>query len=127
MSIEAVVFDWGGTLSVYADIELIDMWHLAADHLARETGRDRDELRQQLLAAEQRYWEGVKLTQRTGTLADILAEESRALGLNVSEAVIAEAAQRHLDAWTPHIVHHADAVSTLRTLRERGLKIGLLS
>ena len=127
MSIEAVVFDWGGTLSFYADIELIDMWQLAAERLALETGRDADELRDKLLAAELRYWEGVKRTQRTGSLIDILQEESLALGLDVTGAVIEEVASRHLDAWTPHIRHHADAVATLSRLREQGLKIGLLS
>jgi len=127
MRFEAVIFDWGGTLSEYADIELIDMWKLAAAHLATATGRDERELTEKLLAAELRYWEGVKESQRTGTLGEILAEESRALGLDVTLAVLEETAQRHLDAWTPHIRHHADAAPTLRALRKRGLKIGLLS
>lgn len=127
MQISAVVFDWGGTLSHYADIELIDMWKLAAAHLSRETGRDENELVAQLLAAELRYWDGVKSSQRTGTLLEILANESRALGLDVTEAVVSEAAQRHLDAWTPHIRHHADAVPALGALRGAGLKLGLLS
>jgi HAD superfamily hydrolase (TIGR01509 family) len=127
MPIEAVVFDWGGTLSEYAEIELIDMWKLAAAHLSRATGRPEAELTEQLLAAELRYWEGVKTSQRTGTLREILAAESRALGLDVTEAVVEEAAQRHLDAWTPHIRHHADARDTLRALRDSGLKLALLS
>lgn len=127
MSIKAVVFDWGGTLSRYADIDLIDMWQLAAEHLSRATGRNVDDLRERLCAAEQRYWDNVKRTQRTGSLGEILAAESRALGLDVTSAVVSEAAQRHLDAWTPHIQHHADAQDTLRTLREQGLKLALLS
>ena len=127
MTIEAVVFDWGGTLSRYADIDLADMWQLAAAHLARETGRSAAELHAKLIAAEQRYWDNVNLTQRTGTLGDILAEESRALGLDVTAAVISEAARHHLDAWTPHIQHHADALPALRALRNRDIKIGLLS
>jgi HAD superfamily hydrolase (TIGR01549 family) len=127
MSIEAVVFDWGGTLSFYADIELIDMWHLAAERLALETGQSADMLRDKLLAAELRYWEGVKQTQRTGTLNDILQEESLALGLDVASAVIEEVASRHLDAWTPHIRHHTDATAALTALRAQGLKIGMLS
>jgi HAD superfamily hydrolase (TIGR01549 family) len=127
MTIQAVVFDWGGTLSEFADIELYDMWKLAAAHLARATGRAEDELTAQLLAAELRYWEGVKAAQRTGTLREILDAESKALGLDVTEAVVSEAAQRHLDAWTPHIRHHADAVPTLGVLRASGLKLGLLS
>ena len=127
MQLEAVIFDWGGTLSEYAEIELYDMWKLAAAHLARATGRPEAELTAQLLAAELRYWEGVKTSQKTGTLQEILAAESRALGLDVTEAVVAETAQRHLDAWTPHIRHHADARDTLRALRAAGLKLGLLS
>jgi len=127
MSIEAVIFDWGGTLSEYADIELYDMWRLAARHLARATGRDEAELTDRLLAAELRYWDGVKNSQRTGTLSEILAAESRALGLDVTIAVLEEVAQHHLDSWTPHIVHHPDAAPTLRALRARGMKLGLLS
>lgn len=127
MQIKAVIFDWGGTLSEYADIELYDMWKLAAEHLARATGRAEAELTAQLLAAELRYWEGVKTSQKTGTLREILAAESRALGLDVTEAVVTEAAQRHLDAWTPHIRHHADAVPALKALKAAGLKLGLLS
>jgi HAD superfamily hydrolase (TIGR01549 family) len=127
MTIEAIIFDWGGTLSVHVAIELEDMWQVAAERLALETGRSVDELRDKLLAAEQRYWAGVQASQRTGTLSDILMEESRALGLDVTAAVVGEAAQRHLDAWTPHIRHHTDAASALSALRRQGLKIGLLS
>ncbi|MET0286001.1 MAG: HAD family hydrolase [Polyangiales bacterium] len=125
--IEAVIFDWGGTLSHYAEIELADMWTLAARQLAEETGRDPDALHRALVAGEQRYWQGVNESQRTGTLGDILRAESEALGLDVTAAVISEVAQRHLDAWTPHIQHHADAVEALRALRAQGIKIGLLS
>ena len=127
MPIRAVVFDWGGTLSEYAEIELYDMWKLAAAHLARASGRPEAELTTQLLAAELRYWDGVKTSQKTGTLQEILAAESRALGLDVSQAVVEETAQRHLDAWTPHIRHHGDAVATLRALRASGKKLALLS
>jgi putative hydrolase of the HAD superfamily len=127
MSIEAVIFDWGGTLSFYANIELHDMWLLAAEHLARVSGRDPTELAQRLCQAELRYWQGVKDAQRTGTLGDILSAESQALGLDVTSAVLEEVAQRHLDAWTPHIRHHVDAAPTLRALRAAELKTGLLS
>src|ERR1700712_2535820 len=127
MNIQPIVFDWGGTLSRYADIELADMWQLAAERLHTETGRDVSELRDALLATESRYWEGVSQAQRTGTLADILDKASRELRLDVTAAVISEAAQRHLDAWTPHITHHDDAAAALTELRARGLKIGMLS
>jgi putative hydrolase of the HAD superfamily len=125
--IEAVIFDWGGTLSHYAEIELADMWTLAAERLAEETGRDAKALHAALIAGEQRYWLGVNERQHTGTLGDILRAESEALGLDVTAAVISEVAQRHLDAWTPHIRHHDDALAALTKLRAQGAKIGLLS
>lgn len=127
MSVEAVIFDWGGTLSRYAEIDLADMWQLAAERLAREVSRSVPELRAALIAAEQRYWDAVNVSQHTGKLGDILAQASSALGVDVAAAVIEEAAQHHLDAWTPHIRHHADAVVTLQRLKEQGVAIGLLS
>ncbi len=49
------------------------------------------------------------------------------LGLDVSTAALDEAARRHLDGWTPHIHHRAEAAEVLRALRRQGWKIGLLS
>ena len=58
---------------------------------------------------------------------DLLREASDALDLDVAEAVLEEAGQHHLDAWTPSIAHDPDAAPVLTALRDRGLKIGLLS
>jgi HAD superfamily hydrolase (TIGR01509 family) len=118
MAIEAVVFDWGGTLSVHADVDMQDMWRLAAEHLAPDGA---DELCARLVAVEAASW------RHSTTLSSLLAEASAAVGLDVAEAVLEEAALRHLDSWTPHIRHEADAVATLVALRARGLRIGLLS
>lgn len=124
MGVDAVVFDWGGTLSEFVPIELVDVWGLAARHLdpARE-----DELTAALAAVEARFWARVTTTQESGTLADLIGEASRELGLDVAEAVMEEAAVRHLDAWTPHIRHDPDAAAVLAALRDRGLRTALLS
>ena len=105
--LDAVIFDWGGTLSDFVALELLDVWRAAARHLdpARE-----EELTAALLAVEERFWARTTTTQESGTLADLLAEASRDLGLDVAEAVLEEAAVHHLDSWTPHIAHDADAV-----------------
>lgn len=122
--IEAVIFDWGGTLSEYVPVEMIDVWRLAARHLAPER---EDELCARLVAVEEAFWASTATHQRSGRLADLLTEASRQLGLDVTDAVLEEAATHHLDAWTPHIRHDPEAVPTLDALRERGLRIGLLS
>jgi putative hydrolase of the HAD superfamily len=121
---QGVVFDWGGTLAKFAAIELADMWRLAAHHLdpVRE-----DELTEQLCQAEARMWARVSSTQESATLAELIAEASVAVGLDVGEAVMEEAAVRHLDAWTNHIRHDPDAGPVLDAIRERGLATALLS
>lgn len=124
MPVEAVIFDWGGTLSLYADIELADMWRLAARHLAPDR---EDELCRVMVAVEDESWQRVAQDQTSTTLSQLVAEASRRLGLDVAEALLEEAALHHLDSWTPHIVHDPDAAPVLQALRARGLRIGLLS
>lgn len=124
---EAVIFDWGGTLSDYAAVELADMWHLAAEHLAPHMPEDEAALMRRFGRIEEEYWARTATDQRSSTLADLLAAATSELGVDVAEAVMEEAAVRYLDAWTPHIVHDPEAAPTLIALRERGLKIGLLS
>ncbi|HEX9970270.1 MAG TPA: hypothetical protein VGB03_09030, partial [Acidimicrobiales bacterium] len=95
MSIEAVVFDWGGTLSVFAEIEMEDMWRLAARHLAPER---EDELCKRLVAVEEASWARIAVDQRATTLTSLLTLASAELGLDVAEAVLEEAATHHLDS-----------------------------
>lgn len=122
--LEAVIFDWGGTLSEYALVDMEDMWLLAARHLA--PARDL-EVAAQLAAIEDSFWQRSAVDHHAWTLADLLAEARAALGEDVAEAVMEEAGVRYLDAWTPHIRHEDDAVEVLSALRSRGLRIGLLS
>ena len=120
----AVIFDWGGTLSEFVPLELLDVWRLAARHLAPDR---EDELTERLLAVEDRFWATTATTQRSTTLSRIVAAAAAELGLDVGEALLEEAATHHLDAWTPHIRHHPEAVAALSALRDRGLRLGLLS
>ena len=124
MTIEAVIFDWGGTLSVFVEAELVDGWRLAARHLAPER---EDEVTAKLVEIEEAFWSTTATHMRSGTLADLVSTASRDLGLDVGEALLEEAAVRHLDSWTPHVRHDPDAAPTLAALRDRGLRIGLLS
>jgi putative hydrolase of the HAD superfamily len=122
--IRAVIFDWGGTLSEFVDAELVDAWRLAARHIdpAHE-----DEIAARLVQVEADFWATTSSHQRSATLADLMAKAAGDLGLDVAEALLEEAAVRHLDAWTPHIRHDADAAGTLTALRADGLGIGMLS
>lgn len=122
--VEAVVFDWGGTLSRFVELELVDLWRVAAEHLAPDRT---EELCERLMAVEAASWRRTTTTQRSATLGDLLTEATAAVGVDVAEAVLEEAATRHLDAWTPHVTHDPEAAPTLEALRSDGLRIGLLS
>jgi putative hydrolase of the HAD superfamily len=126
--IEAVIFDWGGTLSIWAEVEIADMWRLAATHVSELTGADSEELLGRLVSVEERMWEQGTLRDFSSfTLSDIFRTASKEVGVDVAEAMLEEAALHHLDTWTPHVRHDPEAVETLIGLRERGVRIGLLS
>jgi len=118
------VFDWGGTLSVWAELDIEDMWRLAARHIAPDR---EEELTATLVAVEERSWRRGAADHRSTRLAELLFEASAQLGVDVAGAVLEEAASHHLDSWTPHIRHHDDAVAVLSGLREAGISVGLLS
>ena len=122
--IDAVIFDWGGTLSEFVDAELVDAWRLAARHLDPE---HEDEITARLVQVEAAFWATTSSHQRSATLADLMATAAAELGLDVAEALLEEAGVRHLDAWTPHIRHDPEAGPALAELRSDGLKVGLLS
>jgi putative hydrolase of the HAD superfamily len=119
-----VIFDWGGTLSVWTNPDMDDMWRLAARHIAPDR---EDELTARLIDVEARSWTRTQTDQRSTRLADLLLQASDELGVDVVEAVLEEAAAHHLDSWTPHIRHQPDAGPCIRELRARGFRIGLLS
>lgn len=124
MGIDAVVFDWGGTLAEYGDLDMADMWEVAARHLAPDRA---EEVCAQLVAVEEASWARVALDQRSTTLSSLLALASAKLGLDVAQAVLEEAATHHLDSWTPHMRHDPEAVPTLAALKKMGMAVGLLS
>jgi putative hydrolase of the HAD superfamily len=123
--ITAVLFDWGGTLSTFAEVDLEDMWTLAARHF--DPSRT-EEIRKHLLAVEDATFARTRTDCASSTLRQILEQASTELGLDVTEAVLEEAGTHYLDSWTPHIVHDPHAKAVLHELhQERGLRTALLS
>jgi putative hydrolase of the HAD superfamily len=125
VTLKAIAFDWGGTLSDPINFEeLTDMWRLAARHLAPDR---EDEMCARLEAVEAELWARIGVDQMAFSTSEVIAAASAELGMDVAEALLEEAATHHLDSWTPHITHDPDAAPTLAALKEAGLTIGLLS
>jgi putative hydrolase of the HAD superfamily len=119
--IEAVLFDWGGTLSVPTPVDLLDMWRRAAQVLAPN---DPEPVAQRLLDAELHWWDvHVAAGDRSGTTQELICSVGAETGLDV----VAAAQEAYLSAWGATVAHDPSAVSTLRALKGRGLRTGLLS
>ena len=116
----AVLFDWGGTLSVHAPVDLLEMWRAAARVLAPG---DPEPVAASLLAAEDRWWrEATAHGDRSGTTEELVRSVASDTDLDVAGALAA-----YHGAWEPNVEHDPHAVPALTALRERGLRTGLLS
>ena len=121
---KAVLFDWGGTLTTFHSVDMIDAWQVAADVLAPDRA---DEVAAALLEAEREIWSRTTSTMRSATTAEVLHAASAAVGLPVEEALHEKAVASYLDHWAPASKARVDARSTLHALRDHGLRTGLLS
>ncbi|MDX6286839.1 MAG: putative hydrolase of the superfamily [Frankiales bacterium] len=124
MTLEAVVFDWGGTLNPTHWVDVADLWRVSAEHLAPDRV---DEVTAALAAAEAEWWVEAVAGRRSGTTADLLTEVAAATGLDISQAVHDLALEAHHGVWAPRTVAHPYAADVIRAIRARGLKTGLLS
>ncbi|MGW7681484.1 HAD family hydrolase [Kribbella sp. NPDC054772] len=117
--IEAVLFDWGGTLATWHDISLYDTWRAVTGHLDASDSAEADELATRLVAAEGSVWRRSRDEHRSSTLEEVCA----LAGVELTSAARAEYERQ----WDPHTVLEPDAMETLAALKSRGLKIGVLS
>ena len=121
MTVDAVLFDWGGTLSVYRGVDLLEMWREAAKVLAPD---DPEPVAALLLAAEDHWWQvHVRDGDRSGTTRDLLRSVAAETGLDV----LAAAQEAYHAAWGATVEHDPAALGTLTELKRRGLCTGLLS
>lgn len=114
--IEAVLFDWGGTLATWHDISLRETWRAVTAVLDQP---DPEDLAARLVAAEGAVWRRSRDEHRSSTLEEVCA---------LAEVVMTPAALAEYERqWDPHTVLEPDAVETLRALKAQDLKLGVLS
>ncbi len=120
MAVEAVIFDWGGTLTPWHTIDLREQW------LAYTCVYDplrADELAGALLAAEADSWAAARDHHRSATLDEVF----RAAGIQPSGEAHVTALAAYELGWEPHTWTDPAVAPMLEDLRARGLKVGLLS
>lgn len=123
MDVKAVVFDWGGTLTPWHDIDLFAQWYAYAEVYDPV---DASALAHRLANREIDRWARQRDSagaQSTGALDSLFEEE----GIDITGARHLRALGSYLDFWAPHTIADPDARELFEGLRERGLLIGVLS
>lgn len=132
--VQAVVFDWGGTLTPWHAIDLGQQWRVFAreihgipiesDEVPQEDLDRAQELADRILAVEDRAWQRGRADDRSSAHLDEILREA---GLDPREDRhhVALAAYRRF--WEPHTRTDPQVRSLWEGLRDRGLKIGVLS
>jgi putative hydrolase of the HAD superfamily len=108
--VEAVLFDWGGTLTPWHTIDFAECWRACG--LA-------DDAADRLVAAEAAVWQRAYETQRSGTLDEVFASA----GVGMTPDLVAA----YFAWWEEHTYTDPEAPPLFVALRERGLKLGVLS
>ena len=117
MTVRAVIFDWGGTLTPWHSIDHEDLWlgvctrHYPAADAAAMAAAAR--------AAERELWLLAESAQQSATLDSVFTRA----GVMATAAFLAS----YYEAWDPHTLTDPDVLPLLRELRRRGIKIGVLS
>ena len=117
MAVQAVIFDWGGTLTPWDGVDRGALWeqacasHYPADRAAAVAAA--------LLAAENGCWAQCETEHSSATLSRIFS----AAGVTAHEEFI----ETYFGLWEPHTYTDPDVAPLLRLLRDRSIRIGVLS
>ncbi len=120
MTVSACIFDWGGTLTPWHTIDLREQWRHYAEVYDPERA---DDLAGAILAAEDDAWRAGREHQRSATLDEIF----RSVGVDTARDAHEHALAAYHAFWEPHTHTDPDVVPLLTALRERGLRVGVLS
>ncbi|GAA1928346.1 HAD family hydrolase [Nocardioides marmoribigeumensis] len=113
--VEAVIFDWGGTLTPWHTVDFVEEAHA----LAQAALDPHPDAHLDLLRANQEVWGRSRDQHTSATVADIFA----AAGLRHDEELLTA----YREWWEPHTLTDPDVAPLLRALRDDGLKVGVLS
>jgi len=117
MAVDAVIFDWGGTLTPWHSINLADLW--AAACTPHFPAGEAVAYAAALHEAEDSLWRDCRASGRSATMTALF----ELAGVTVTEALLAS----YVSAWEPHTFTDPDVPELLSGLRNRGIHIGVLS
>jgi putative hydrolase of the HAD superfamily len=117
VDLDAVIFDWGGTLTPWHSIDAVTLWSaVCAPHFPAE---EAEVIAAALHTAESALWRASFAEHRSATLSGLFD----LAGVSPTDALLAS----YVDAWEPHTFTDPDAPALLSFLRENRIRTGVLS
>jgi putative hydrolase of the HAD superfamily len=123
MGVRGVIFDWGGTLTPWHDVDLYAQWYAYSEVYDPENAAA---LAHRLHDGEERRWRQQRDTNGAvpaGALDQLFLDE----GIDINGARHLRALGSYLDFWAPHTYADPDAKDVLAALKHRGYRVGVLS
>jgi putative hydrolase of the HAD superfamily len=121
--LDAVIFDWGGTLTPWRTVDARDAWRAYAGALHVDDADRAAEAARRLHEADLARWADVRDASRAFTIAQVLEDaldDARARHDTV-------ALEAYREFWVQATHTDPEAAPVLTALRERGLRLGVLS
>ena len=116
--VDAVIFDWGGTLTRWHDVDF-HAESLALAQAVVNADHDLDVSRERLHAAGATIWGRSRDHQQSATVDDLFAEAGLEHDPDLLEA--------YYDFWEPHTRTDPEVRPLFEELRAAGIKVGVLS
>ena len=117
MTVQAVIFDWGGTLTPWHTVDHVALWrdvcalHFTGEHAERNAAA--------IHAAERELWLAAERESRSATMDHVFERA----GVVPTDSFLAS----YFEAWEPHTLTDPQAGVLFLRLRGDGIKIGVLS
>jgi putative hydrolase of the HAD superfamily len=124
--VEAVIFDWGGTLTPWHTVDVALQWQTYARQYAKNHPDHPDggaALAERMLEAERVAWERIRGDGGSATLEELF----EAVGVTTDHPGHEAAQAAYEEFWEPHTYTHEDVAPVFGGLRERGVRVGVLS
>jgi len=117
MAVAAVILDWGGTLTPWHVIDHQALWlEVCAPHFPHDQAAA---VAAAMFAAENAFWRQCETEHRSATLDHVFAR--------AGVTPPADLLDTYFRTWEPHTYTDPDVAPLLRALRDRGIRVGVLS
>jgi len=117
VTVKAVIFDWGGTLTPWHTVDHVTLWrevcalHFAGEHAERHAAS--------IHAAERELWLAAERESRSATMKHVFERA----GVVPTEELLAS----YIQAWEPHTLTDPEVPELLAYLGARDIRVGVLS